>query len=377
MNLIEMLMKNFSPDLLAKLAPMLGISPEQAKSGIEAAVPSVLGGLLGSSNSAAGAQKLNDAVDQADPDALDGMMSTLSGGNIADLSSKGTGLLDGLLGGGSSMSGLATVLAKFTGLPAGVVTTILGLLTPALLGGIKKASGVSGLSPSALLSSQKDNITNALPPGLGSMLGSVPGLGFAPPVMSAPVNSAPVISAPAKSGGSGFLLPLAALVAAAGVAYWYFNRDNTAVLPMPENPTSISPNVSQDRGAVRTDALPDVQPDVLPDVQPDMSSPVAVGLENAKAAIGSLTSELGNINDVASAEAALPKLREIAGNIDSLEGLTRLIPADAKSSFTGPVAALVAPVRANAVRLYAIPGVGDKLKPVLDPILAKLEALSK
>jgi len=285
------------------------------------------------------------------------------------------------------MSGLATVLAKFTGLPAGVVTTILGLLTPALLGGIKKAHGVSGLSPSALLSSQKDNITNALPPGLGSMLGSVPGLGFAPTVRSAPVTSVPAISAPAisapaisvpaKSGGSGFLLPLAALVAAAGVAYWYFNRDNTAVLPMPENPTSISPNVSQDRGAVRTDALPDVQPDVLPDVQPDMSSPVAVGLENAKAAIGSLTSELGNINDVASAEAALPKLREIAGNIDSLEGLTRLIPADAKSSFTGPVAALVVPVKANAVRLYAIPGVGDKLKPVLDPILAKLEALSK
>jgi hypothetical protein len=188
------------------------------------------------------------------------------------------------------------------------------------------------------------------------MLGSVPGLGFAPSAPAASTSS--MAPAPAKSGGMGFLLPLAAVVAVGALAYWMFTRGSTPpAAPFPTSPTIATPEVEKQGG------------------EPDITDPTVIAINTAKGSITSLTSELGKITDVASAEAALPRLKEIAGGVDKLDGLAKLIPADAKASFTSTLKPLIDPIKANVDKLYAIPGVGDKLKPILDPIVTKLAAL--
>jgi chemotaxis protein histidine kinase CheA len=85
---------------------------------------------------------------------------------------------------------------------------------------------------------------------------------------------------------------------------------------------------------------------------------------------------LEGVTDAASAEAAKPKLQEIAGNLDQITELAGQLPADGKQALTGMVNNGMPAIRELIDKVMAMPGVGEVLKTTLEPIKTKLEGLA-
>jgi hypothetical protein len=89
----------------------------------------------------------------------------------------------------------------------------------------------------------------------------------------------------------------------------------------------------------------------------------------------SLTKSLAGIKDSASAEAALPQLKDIgdrlSGARSDLEGLS-----DAgRSTIVGLLKTALSTLKELSDKVLAMTGVGDKVRPAMDAIMGKLNAL--
>ena len=91
--------------------------------------------------------------------------------------------------------------------------------------------------------------------------------------------------------------------------------------------------------------------------------------------IANLRSSLGGVTDVASAQAALPKLRDITTQIDQVDGLIGQMTPEQKKLLAGIVSSLMPTLNQLFDKVLAIPGVSDVLKPTIDLIKAKLAML--
>jgi hypothetical protein len=86
-----------------------------------------------------------------------------------------------------------------------------------------------------------------------------------------------------------------------------------------------------------------------------------------------LTSTLGEIKDVESAQAALPKLEEVNLNLDELVGLVDQIPEAIRPALASTFKTHRAKLQESIEKVVTIEGVGEIIKPVLDQIAAKLD----
>jgi hypothetical protein len=86
----------------------------------------------------------------------------------------------------------------------------------------------------------------------------------------------------------------------------------------------------------------------------------------------SLTETLTGIKDVPSAEAALPKLHDFVPKLDAARATLQNLEDTGKASIRSLVQPSQASLKDLADRVLAIPGVGDKIKAVVDTIMAKL-----
>ena len=89
----------------------------------------------------------------------------------------------------------------------------------------------------------------------------------------------------------------------------------------------------------------------------------------------SATDTFAGIKDAASAEAAVPKLRELSTRLDSMRVAMDQLPADARASLVALVKDLSAKLMPSIDSLVAIPAVGDKLKPLIDELRRKLNGM--
>ena len=92
--------------------------------------------------------------------------------------------------------------------------------------------------------------------------------------------------------------------------------------------------------------------------------------------IANLRSSLGGVTDAASAEAALPKLRDITAQIDQVDGLIGQMTPEQRKLLAGIVSPLMPTLNQLFDKVLAIPGVSDVLKPTIDLIKAKLAMLA-
>ena len=90
----------------------------------------------------------------------------------------------------------------------------------------------------------------------------------------------------------------------------------------------------------------------------------------------SLTDILGGVKDVPTAETAAPKLTDLTPKLDNLETLWDKLPDAAKSAISKIAVDHLGKLKELVAKVLAIPGVSEKLKPVLDIILAKLSAFT-
>jgi hypothetical protein len=92
--------------------------------------------------------------------------------------------------------------------------------------------------------------------------------------------------------------------------------------------------------------------------------------------IANLRNTLGGVTDAASAEAALPKLRDITTNIDQVDDLIGRMTPKQRKLLAGIVSPLMPTLNQLFDKVLAIPGVSDVLKPTIDLIKVKLAMLA-
>ena len=309
-NLVSLVMQFLTPDMIGRIATALGVDRNLLQAAINAAVPGILGGLNGVAAQPGGAQRLADAAKQQ-TNSLSNISDVLGAGNHTSFTEKGTELLSSLLG-GRDQNALAEAVAKFSGLGQGKTGSLLGMLSPMIMGTIAQQQGPRSLNAGSiadLMESQKDSIAAALPAGFGNLLGGTGLLdslgGAARTATAAGRQAAQDAAATARAAGASgqraagaaalssrnwlyWLIPLLAIVAFA--IYWYSRPAEQAV----------------QQGATAVQNLTVGSLDVGKQVTDS---------------IANLRTTLTNVTDSASAQASLPKLQEATAQIDKVDGV--------------------------------------------------------
>lgn len=91
---------------------------------------------------------------------------------------------------------------------------------------------------------------------------------------------------------------------------------------------------------------------------------------------GSAGKTLQGITDVESAKAALPKLTELTSSTDELSKSMANLPEGAKSSISGVWEKGIAELKALVEKVMALPGVESVLRPKVNELMGKLEAIA-
>ncbi len=359
MNLVSTIMSLLGPAIINRIAGSLGLNQGLAGKAITAAIPAILAGLSGAASRSGGASTLSNVLAKQDPGLLGNLGNIIGGAGQQSMIDSGTGMLSSLLG-GSSTNVLSSAIGKFAGIDSKASGSLLGMLAPVVMGQLAQTQRASGLDANGvanLLSNQKDNIAAAMPAGFSDLL---KGSGLLDSVAGSLKPSAPVMPAvPAPSGGGigKWLLPLILALAAAYILSSYGCSRHEATAPA-ETPAATAP------------ATP----------APAATAPAATAADLtgiATKALGALTSTLGSVKDEATAKAAVPAIEDAGKQIDGLKLAAAALTGDARKPIASLVAGALPALTQTVEKAVGIPGVGAILNPVLQPIVANLETLSK
>lgn len=380
-NIVSLIMQFLAPSIVGRIGSAIGLESTLAQKAIGAAVPAILSGLAGLASKPDGARQLSTSISQQDPGLLGNLAGMLGGSSQANMISGGTSALTSLLG-GTALGSLTGAVSKFAGVGDTQTKNLLGVLAPVVIGTLgqqQKKSGLDAGGLASLLAGQKDNISSAMPAGFSQLLsgsglldslssnvkGGVAAAGaaasaaagsasaaaksagtaasnFGSAATAAASRTAGAVTAPASRGVPYWLIALAALAAFGGY-YWFTEKARMA-------------------------AVPAVQKIMIGNVD-------LAGQMNG--AIGNVRTALGTIKDAGSAQAALPKLTEAAGQLEKVQALSAQLPADGKKSLAGMAAAALKTLEPLISAALAVSGVGPVAKPALDGLRSRLEAMAK
>ena len=394
MNLVSIIMQLLTPDLLGKLASGIGGDKSLVQKAAGAAIPSILAGLAGVAGQSGGGSLITGAISKLDPGMMGSLASVLGGSGQGALATTGSNILGGLLG-NSALGTLAGALGKFSGLGGTASTGLLGALVPIVLGSLgqqQKSMGLDAGGVAKLLGDQKANIQAALPADFSKLLsgsglldgvmGSAAGMassaaGAASGMASKAAGSMASSTSSAASsmsktatkmasdaddaaGGTNWLPWLIGLVALAAIGWFLLGRGAPPPAPAPAPAPAATA--------------------AAPAMAPAMGSIMAGDLDVSgtfKGAVDKLTAALPAIKDEASAKAALPDLTAASDAVAKISGVADKIPADGKTALAGLAKAAVATLGPMVTAALANTAAGPIVKPVLDGIMAKLDAMSK
>jgi outer membrane protein OmpA-like peptidoglycan-associated protein len=204
-----MLLSAATPMIMEKLGSSLGERPDALQKGLGAALPAILGALIGKGSNAEGAGALIKTItdNKIDAGMLDNLGDLLGGGEkSASLGQMGGAILASLLG--DKAGGVANVIAGLSGLKGESAKGLLGMAAPLVLGGLMKQAPAGGFSPAGLidlLGSQKDHVAKMMPAGLSDLVG------FAAPAPAAAPVPPPPAEPEQKTGMMPWLIGLAVL----------------------------------------------------------------------------------------------------------------------------------------------------------------------
>src|SRR5215468_8809564 len=170
-NLVSYMMQFLTPDMIGRVAGALGLNRSDAQSGVTAVVPALLAAFSALADKPGGSQTLVNTIKQQSG-VLDNFASMISGNNQSSFIERGTSLLTSLLG-TQDQSALSGAVARFAGLGQNKASSLLGMLTPVVMGLIGKHIGARGVdvgSLTSLFASQKEQIAQAMPAGMGELL---------------------------------------------------------------------------------------------------------------------------------------------------------------------------------------------------------------
>ena len=374
-NLISEIMGMASPAVIDKVASSFGISAAAATSLLGAAVPSVMGALINKGSTPSGAKDIRAGLANASPN----LSSALISGNANTIATQGASMLSSLIG-NSGFATLSNAIASNAGVPAQAAASMMGLASQMVITGLaKNAAGLDAAGLSNFLASQKDTVQQMLPASLGSILGMSGRAGLASTSMKSATATASSVASTASNTMSSSAsradasmlntnansmgwLKYAIPVAIIALGAWYF-------LGMHGNDAA---NMAKPAVTTMAPATPTAPPSPAAANMMVGDFDVSKGLAGA---LGDLNATLGNVTDVASAQAALPKLQGAGTSITTVTGLAEKFTPEQKSAVAGLVNNALPGLTQAATKAEAIAGVGDILKPVLDGIINSLATM--
>ena len=154
---------------------------------------------------------------------------------------------------------------------------------------------------------------------------------------------------------------LAALVVLGGLAWYAIGRQGNEKVAEAPRPATVQPATTGTVGTAPVDLTIG-----------------GVNLANqVNTSVGTLRSLLPGITDVASAQAALPKLREATAQLNEVSNLSAKLSPEGKSALAKLIAAAKPAINQMCDKVLATPAVGDIAKPTIDELRGRLDALSR
>ena len=401
MNIVDLVKDQLTSQVLGSLGSLVGTNEAQTKAASAAAIPAMLGGLAKLAGTSQGAGQLASALGGLDLGMLGNLAGVLGGSNASKMADKGGSLL-GTLFGNSATSMIVETLASFLGIKGGIARSMLSYLAPVVLGTVAKQLTSSGKSIDAsgiqsLFADQSRNIQSALPAGLS--LGDFGSIAKA--VTSATSGGASHSSHAShghverKQESSGFpsWLPWLALPLIALGAFLLMNKDKGAK-PADKgavvvNQTEMMKKMAeaQKSGEALAGKAAEKVADAGAEAVKTTTDAVAAVVEKATDAIdltafggdmtglfGKLTDSFKGITDVPSAEAAVPGLKDLAGILEGYKATADKLPEAGKATVKEMVGTNLGTLQPIIDTVLAIPGVGDILRPIVEPMLKTLSA---
>lgn len=380
-NLVSVVMQFLTPDMIAKIASVLGLDRSVAQKTIAGAIPALLASLADVASTPNGARQLTNTLTQQS-DSLENLRNLVGGAGQNLVADTGTNMLSGLFGGGT-LDTMAQTIGRFAGIGEGTSKSLLAMLGPVVLGALGQQQRSLGLDTSglaSLLTSQKDQIARAMPSGLADQL-SAAGLidgatesqrGGAAAASAAGSRMAEASErtfsratesatmAARSSATSQWPYWLVAAVVVGGLAWFAFGRsgdDTVAQAP----PSPMTRTATGTVGAAPTDLTVG-----------------GVNLANqVNASVGSLKTVLPGITDAASAEAALPKLKEATAQLNEVSTRAPQLSPEGKTILVKLIVAATPAINQLCDKVLATPGAGAIAKPAIDELRGKLDVLAR
>jgi hypothetical protein len=364
MNLVKLILDQLTGGAISKLSSLLGTDDETTERAATAAVPSLLAALGRMASNDDGAKKLSNALGAVDTSAF-GNITQMLGGNTSSLLGKGTSLLGSLFG-DSMVSGLASTLGRITGVSSGISKNLLGYLMPLVLGKVASQWKNQGGTPNALRSlfaDQRENIEAAIPSGFS--LADIPsadevrGTTYSTPRTRdrEPVTT----SSPAK-----WLLPLG-LALLAGLFLWQFVlRPRADRVAQTAADTANAARDTANAAADRVTAMKPVTTDAI-----DIPS-VSVVRDDLTGLFNSLDTSFSDIRDAASAERALPALRDLNTKVDAMSQVFSRLPEASRAALRPALEEQVRMATEKANAVSSIEGIGANIKALIQEIINKI-----
>jgi hypothetical protein len=376
-NIVSVVSQFLTPDSIGRISDSLGLDRTGAQSAVGAAVPSLLAGLGTVAARPDGAQKVADAVRQQSG-MLDTVASVLGTGRQTALVDTGSQLLSSLLG-GRSQSALADAVGSFSGIGRGGATSLLGMLTPIVMGSLAKflGSGFDVHNLTNMFAGQKQNIAAALPSGFASQLA---GTDIFDSIADGARKTGAAAADAARSAASATSSAAYAAAgtgrrAAAGTSRWlYWAIPVLAVaiggiyLMSGQNNRGTDTLIN-DRAGSDNIKLAAYLPQGIIVQGSDVGKAMTDSLEGLRATLASVTDE-------ASAEKALPRLGEITAQVDKIASLKSQLSPEQRSALAGMIRPGMTAVGNVSRKALAIPGVSQVLEPTLDELTQKIAALA-
>lgn len=380
MNLVTSIMQSLTPDMIAKIASLLGIDRSIAEKAIGAGIPAILAGFTNLASSPDGARQLSSTLSQQPAGALDQITSAIGSGQRG-FAESGAGLLSGLLGSGGT-NALAAAVGSFAGIGSNTGKSLLGLLGPVVAGALgqqQRSAGLDANGLASLLTSQKDQIAAAMPSGFAKLLsgsgvfGAVDGgmrrtaetisaargrmADMADDAVTSTGRAAYAASRSASASSSWPYWGLAALVAAVGLG-WYFlaSSDHQQVAERPAAP----PTLASETVGART---PNV---TAAELTTELTS-----------SVGAVRAALQGMTNPETARAALPQLQQATARLDKISLLAAQLPPAARQSIAASLEPTMTPLNQLFDKVLATPEIAGVAKPAIDTLRSKLEALSR
>ena len=375
-NLVSSVMQFLTPDVVAKIAQTLGIAPDVAQKVVSAGVPAILADFAALVTNPAGAAQLSGTLNQQNPSMLSQTMEALGGPDQKAIADIGSSLLSALLG-GSDLNALASAVSDVSGVNQNAGKTILGLLAPIVVGALgqqQRSAGLDSRGLANLVSSQKNQITAAMPSGLANMLGARGALDaidgglrrgaettataagrIAGTMSDTATGSSQVAYGTArKPRTASWPLWILGLAVPAGLG-WYFLGDREQQLV--EQTRNLFNKATEDVAGNTPNAA---------DVSADLTS-----------SVDTVRTTLQGITDPASARAALPKLQQATEQLDKINSLAAKLPPNSRKELASLVEASMPALNRLCDRVLSNQHIAGLAKPTIDALRAKLKLLAQ